>query len=172
MAARSYSVADAAEIIGVHRNTLAKWLKEGCPAERQADVEAGISWLVSIPAVIEWRIAQQVEAAVSSLDGGEKVSEDEAKRRRTLAQAIQEEIKADEALRRVVAIADVADRVAQEYAAVRSHLQAVGAKIAGRAATMTSAPEIQDLVDDAIRDALEAMQYDRSLGDGGAPQEG
>lgn len=172
MSKRVFSVVEAAALIGVHRNTLTAWLKEGCPAERKANADLGVSWEVYLPDVIEWRTEQRIEAAVSSLDGGEKVSEDEARRRRMLAQAIQEEIKADEALRRVAAIADVADRVASEYAAVRSHLQAVGAKVAGRAATMTNAPAIQDLVDDAIREALEAMQYDRSLGAGGESQEG
>lgn len=172
MSKRVYSVVEASALIGIHRNTLTAWLKDGCPAERKANAELGIAWEVHLPDVIEWMAQRRVEAAVSSLDGGEKVSEDEARRRRVLAQAIQEEIKADEALRRVVQIADVCDRVASEYAAVRSHLQAVGSKVAGKAATLTSAPEIQGLVDDAIREALEAMQYDRSLGPDREPSAG
>jgi len=165
-----HSLSEAANLLGVHRNTLSRWISaEGCPVVTAADRDRGIEWELNLPEVIDWRIKRAVDDAVAKYaDDGVTVSIDEAKRRKTVAEAIVAEVDADEALRRVVAITDVTDQVAQEYAAVRSHLQAVGAKVAGRAVTMTSAPEIQDLVDEAIREALEALNHDRG-GEPGSP---
>ena len=161
---KTYSLVQAAAILEVHRNTLAKWLDQGAPAATRADRSRGVEWELSVADIVDWRVKRAVDDAVASYEGeGGEITTEEAKRRKAVAEAIVAEIEADEALKRVVAVADVADLVAAEYAAVRSHLQAVGAKIAGRAASMTNPAEIQELVDAAILEALEAMQHDRRL---------
>lgn len=148
------SLCKAAALIGVHRNTPSKWLEEGCPAETRADRSRGIEWGIHLPDVIAWRVDTSIAAAIAAYGDGATVTKDEGQRR------IIAEVAADEALHRVVLVPDVADLVAQEYAAARSQLQTVGAKVAGRAAMMTNAVGIQDLVDDAIREALMTLIAD------------
>jgi len=162
--ARTFNLNEAAAIIGVTRQTLGRWIDLGAPVITRADRSAGIEWELSVAEIMEWRIKRAVDDAVARYEGGaDKITKDEADRRRAVAQAITAEVEADETLRSVVAVADVVDVVTQEYAAVRTHLQSVGSKVAGRAASMTSAPAIQELVDEAITDALEALTYDGRL---------
>lgn len=170
----AHSMVAAAGILGVHRNTLSKWIDQGCPVVTKADRSIGAEWEIHIPDVVEWRIRKAVDDAVSRYEGGDgdKISKDEADRRRAVAQAITAEVEADETLRSVVAVADVLEIVTKEYAAVRTHLQSVGSKVAGRAATMTSAPAIQELVDEAIIDALEALTHDGRLAEDRPAQAG
>jgi len=170
---RTFSLFEAASIIGVTRQTLAKWLAEGCPAVTRADRSRGVDWEICIADVIDWRIRKAVDDAVARYEGESgEISREEADRRKAVAQAITAEIETDEALKRVVAVADVTDVVTQEYAALRTQLQAVGPKVAGRAATMSSAPAIQELVDETIAEALETLQHDRRLGAGQSAPEG
>lgn len=170
---RTFSLFEASSIIGVTRQTLAKWLADGCPAVTRADRSRGVDWEISIAEVMDWRIRKAVDDAVARYEGDAgKISREEADRRTAVARMITSEIEADEALGKVVAVADVADAVTQEYGPLRTQLQSVGAKVAGRAATMTSAPAIQELVDAAIVESLEALKYDRRLGEAQPAQEG
>jgi len=170
---RTFNLNEAAAILGVTRQTLGRWIEQGAPAVTRADRSLGIEWELSVADIVEWRIKRAVDDAVSRYEGdGDKISKDEADRRRAVAQAITAEVEADETLRSVVAVSDVLDVVTQEYAAVRTHLQSVGSKVAGRAATMTSAPAIQELVDEAIIDALEALTHDGRLAADRASQAG
>jgi phage terminase Nu1 subunit (DNA packaging protein) len=169
---RAFSLTEAASILGLHRNTLKKWIDEGCPVVSRADRDRGVEWEIAPADVLDWRVRRSVDDAVAAIqDGAGNVSVAEANRRKAVANAILAEIEADQALRSVVRIADVLDAVVSEYAGLRSNLGNVGAKVAGRAATMTSAPAIQELVDDEIRLSLEALQYDQVLSADAAPAE-
>lgn len=171
--AKTFNLNEAAAILGVTRQTLGRWIDQGAPVVSRADRSQGIEWELSVADIVEWRIKRAVDDAVARYEGdADKITKDEADRRRAVALAITAEIEADETLRSVVAVTDVLDAVTQEYAAVRTHLQSVGSKVAGRAATMTSAPAIQELVDEAIIDALEALTHDRRLSEGRAAPAG
>lgn len=162
---RTYSLTQAAAILEMHRNTLARWIDQGCPVVGGEDRARGVEKELSIAAIMQWRVDQAVAQAVAAYaSSGESIDIKEAQRRRAVADAIVAEIGADEALGQVVRVSDVAETVASEYVAVRSQLTGVGAKVAGRAATMNSPVEIQDLVDDAIRQSLDGLDYDRRLG--------
>lgn len=153
----TYSLTQAAAILEVHRNTLAKWLDQGAPAAQRADRVRGLEWELSIADIVDWRIRKAVDDALAAYQGDGPaglIAEAEAKRRKAVAEAIVAEIEADEALRHVVGVADVTDAVTALFARIRSLMTGLGAKIAGRAATMTSAPAIQALVDAELRLAL------------------
>lgn len=171
---RTFSISEAAGLVGVHRNTLAKWINEqGCPAVSKGDAKRGKEWEIHLPDVWKWygellrAEADERAAAIAGASG--KISRDEADRRTAVAKAIAAEIETEEALRRVVPIADVAEMVAKDYAAIRTRLTSLGAKVAGRAATMTSAPAIQELIDDAVIEAIELLKSDRKLADTSRP---
>lgn len=159
-AGKTWSVNEAAPIIGVTRQTLAKWLADGCPAVERADRSRGVEWALSIPAVIDWRIRRAVEDAVSKYEDDGQISTDEAKRRKAIADAVVAEVEAARALNEVVLVADVIDVVSSRLSLVRQRLSGVGAFTAGRAATMTSAPDIQDLVDGKVQEILSELRFD------------
>lgn len=162
--ARTFNLNETAAILGVTRQTLGRWIDLGAPVITKADRSQAIEWVLSVADIHEWRLNRAVADAVAKFDSPTgAMTKEEADRRRAVAQAIAAEADLDQALRRVVPIADVADLVTKEYAAIRTHLQSVGSKIAGRAASMNSAPAIQELVDEAVIDALEGLTYDRRL---------
>ncbi|WP_366656610.1 Terminase small subunit (DNA packaging protein Nu1) [Fodinicurvata sp. EGI_FJ10296] len=138
---------NAAAILGLHRNTLAQWIKQGCPVVTEADRSQGIEWAICVADVVEWRVRTAVEDALSGYDdGADRISRDEADRRRAVAQAITAEVEADQALDQVVDRSDAEADIATFCAGLRAGLSNAAAKIASRTVTMESAPEIQDLV--------------------------
>lgn len=159
MATRTYSLSEAAGILGKDRNTLSKWLAQGCPAVTKADRTRGIEWALSIPDIIDWMIDRAVSDVVD-MDGGEagRVSKDEADRRKAVAQAIAEEVGTAELLNSVLNQQDAAADVAAFTVALRTGLSNVSGKIAGRAASMTVPAEIQEFVEAEMNKAFDAAQ--------------
>ena len=153
------SLVKAAAILGVHRNTLAGWVDQGCPVVKRADRARGVEWEISVPAVVDWRIQKAVTDALSSLHGESgRVSRDEADRRRAVAQAISAEVAADEALERVVARAEAENDLAAFCVVLKTGLANASSKIAARAASLTSAPEIQEVCEREMNRAFEAAR--------------
>lgn len=154
-----HSLTQAAGLLGVHRNTLAKWLEQGCPAVTRADRDRGIEWELDLPQVIDWRISRAVEDAIASY-GGEKgsINKEQADTRRAIANAITAEVAADEALRAVVYRHDVETDVAAFCQVLRTGLGNASSKIAARASTVTSAPEIEDLCHAELNRAFEGAR--------------
>ena len=141
-----FSLVQAAAILAVHRNTLSKWIDQGCPVAARADRDRGIEWEIVVSDVVDWRIQRAVEDAVSGYeDESGKVSKDEADRRRAVANAITAEIAADEALHVVVARGDAEAAMAAFCQVLKTGLGNAASKIAARATTVTAAPEIEEL---------------------------
>lgn len=171
-AGQTHSLVQAAAILGKHRNTVAGWIDRGCPVVKRADRALGIEWEISVAAVVEWLVARAVEDAVASYeDESGKITLEEANRRRAVAQAIAAEVSADQALDLVVARGDVEADMAAFCVGLRTGLANATAKMAARAATMTSAPEIQEFCEAELNRAFETAQAElvaRWLeGDGG-----
>ena len=126
---------------------------------KRADRCRGIEWEISIPAVVDWRIEKAVADALASYHGESgRISRDEADRRRAVAQAITAEVGADEALDRVVARADAESDLAAFCVVLKTGLSNASAKIAARAATLASPPEIQVICERELNRAFEAAQ--------------
>ncbi|MFW6028049.1 MAG: Terminase small subunit (DNA packaging protein Nu1) [bacterium] len=155
---KTYSLASAAAVMGVRRETLYDWInRRGCPFVTRGDGTRGIVWEISIPAVIDWRINGAVERALSGYqDESGKISKDEADRRRAVAQAITAEVAADEALDMVVARPDAEAAVAEFCMALKSGLSNANSRIASRAVSMASAPDIQRLCETELNRAFDA----------------
>ena len=156
---KTVSLVQAAAVLGVHRNTLAGWVDQGCPVVKRADRSRGIEWEISIPAVVDWRIQKAVTDALASYHGESgRMSRDEADRRRAVAQAITAEVAADEALDRVVARADAEATWPPSVWSSRPGCTNASAKIAARAAALASPPEIQEVCERELNRAFEAAQ--------------
>lgn len=142
-----FSLMRIAALLDVHRNTVAKWIDEGCPVEQRADRDRGIEWELSLSEVVEWRISRAVRNAVATYEGeAGQITREEADRRRAIANAITAEISADEALGAVVARADAEADIATFCQVLKTGLSNTASKIAARAATMSSAPEIETMI--------------------------
>jgi terminase small subunit / prophage DNA-packing protein len=142
-----FSLMRVAALLDVHRNTVSKWIDEGCPVIQRADRDRGIEWELALPEVVEWRISRSVQNAVAGYQGdAAQITKDEADRRRAVANAITAEISADEALGAVVARADAETDLATFCQVLKTGLSNTASKIAARAATMTSAAEIEAMI--------------------------
>lgn len=153
--------ADLAGIFGVSVNTVTNWIEKGCPyVERGSN---GVEWQFDTAAVIDWKIQRAVEnVAMSTGDEGGKDSSkarrEDADCRRAVANAIVAEIDADEALKAVVSRHDVVADMATFCQVLRTGLSNMASKVAGRAATMTSAPEIEAMAKAEMNRAFTAAR--------------
>lgn len=135
---QTHSLSQAATLLGVHRNTLSQWLREGCPAVEKADRDRGVEWQLALPDVIGWRIERAVADAVAGHGGdGTGMSVEEAQRRRAVALAQMAEIDLDERLERTVDREDAAGMFADFCQALRSGMSNGIDKIATRGAAIT-----------------------------------
>ncbi|HMU00834.1 MAG TPA: terminase small subunit, partial [Amaricoccus sp.] len=120
------SVSEMADLLGVNRGTLSRWLEvEDCPYISRPDVPGG-PWEISAPAVIEWYAARRERQAVEKVAGKAAdrtldqeldptmIDIDEAKRRKAVADAMIREIDLDRTAGSVVPISDIAEIVTRE----------------------------------------------------------
>lgn len=150
-----FSLIEAAAILGKHRNTVAGWLDDGCPVVRRADRARGVEWQIDIGAVVDWLLDRASQDAGA---GGESagMKTDEANRRRAIAVMIAEEVATAELLAQVVNRRDAAADIADFCIALRTGLATFCAKVAGRAASMTSPTEIQALAEAEMNRVFDA----------------
>jgi phage terminase Nu1 subunit (DNA packaging protein) len=148
--------ADLADIFGVTTATIRAWAKRGMPV-----LEAGGSGRPSkfnTADCIRWREAQaSIDAAD---DGDDKVSEEEAKRRKTLAEAMLAELKLEVARGRLVRIDVVADEVEDAFANVRARMIAIAGNLALTLTNEPSPAAIRDRIYQEISKALNELAID------------
>lgn len=161
---RYVSLKEAATLLDRDRNTVTKWIDQGCPFVERGDRELGKKWVLDLAAVVRWMEKRAADAAAEKLGASADgvTSEDEAKRRRAVAQAIIAEVEAAETLRTVVRISAVIDRVAADYNDIRGRMMAVPDAIAGRVEQRV-AERVREIADEQVRNALKALKADRSL---------
>lgn len=159
---RSVNRAELAAICGVTVVTIDAWRQKGCPyVERGA---RGKEWIFDTAAVIEWRFQRAVADAVSGYeDESGRVSADEADRRKKVANAITAEIAADEALRQVVSRHDADACMSAFCQVLKTGLSNAASKIAGRATTITSAPEIEEMVKTELNRAFSSARRELEM---------
>jgi non-ribosomal peptide synthetase component E (peptide arylation enzyme) len=177
MAKTGTSARKAAEILGVSHTAVGKFKNEG----RFVVFEDGSLCPKSVDRLKRERAARRGNPVAEVLEPGE-TAESAAERiviaqghaPHTLAEAerIKEnylaklkELEFDIKSGEVIRIADVRAIVAAEYAAVRSRLLPIGAEVAPRAAFLTSPPELQELYDEAVGEALDGLTLDRQPDD-------
>lgn len=140
-----YSLTKAAAILDVHRNTLAGWIERGAPVVSEANRGAGKEWQISIPKIIEWRIERAVDDAVAGFKtDDDKMSKDEADRRKAVAQAGLAEVDLEERRRTLMLVADAESILADFCQALKSGVDNGIVKTAGRAAVMSDPNEIRE----------------------------
>lgn len=167
---KSYRVKSASEIadlLGVNRNTVAKWIRDGMPTEGEPPA-AGKPYMIDMAAAVRWlqeRAAREAAEAMptspimgTAPDGGESFEQAKTRKERALANAAESDaaIKAlNEAERRgaVGPYETLLDMVRVEYGRLSAKLSEVGPAV--EAALKNGTPErIGREVDRRIRKAL------------------
>ncbi len=161
---RIVSVKQAATLLNRDRNTIQKWLDKGCPHVTKADRDLGIPWELDLAEVVRWLEERAADTAAERFGGTEdgKTSEDEAKRRRAVAQAVVAELDMLERLRSVVPIADVLDTWAKDYAAIRDKLMSIPDAVAANV-DPTIARHVSEIVEKHIRTVLGSLKTESKL---------
>ncbi|WP_343314036.1 terminase small subunit [Brucella sp. BE17] len=162
---RLVSLKELADFLERDRNTVSSWLKFGLPFVEKADRDLGKAWSFDTAEVVRWLEKRAADAAAeklgtTGLDG--KTSEDEAKRRRAVAAAIITELEAAEAVKTVVRVSHVVDRISADYSEIRSRLISLPDAISGRVETKV-AQKVREIADEQVRSALKALRVDRDF---------
>lgn len=171
----NFSVSEMADLLGVNRGTLTRWLEiEGCPFVSRPDVPGG-AWELAAADVIEWYVdreaKQRVEKAVKAgfFEADEGIIDmppsawtaDEAKRRKAIFDALIRQIDLDKASRSVTPNKDVTELVTREYGKLRESLSGVGAKVSVDFGADVGA-RTQELIEKALAAELKADRRDWS----------
>lgn len=155
---RLVSVKQAGTLLNRDRNTINKWLDQGCPFVTKADRALGIAWELDIADVVRWLEQRAGDAAAEKFGGEEgKTSEDEAKRRRAVAQAVVAELDMLERLRSVVPVGMVLDAWSKDYSEIRGKLMSIPDAIAGNVDVSISS-KVRKIADDHIRSVLDGLK--------------
>jgi len=162
---RLVSLKELASILDRDRNTISKWLDNGLPYVDKADRDLGKAWSFDTAEVVRWLEKRAADTAAeklgaSGLDG--KTSEDEAKRRRAVAAAIITELEAAEAVKTVVRVSHVVDRISADYSEIRSRLMSLPDAIAGRVEASV-AQKVREVADKQVRSALKSLRVDKDF---------
>jgi terminase small subunit / prophage DNA-packing protein len=162
---RLVSLKELASILDRDRNTISKWLDIGLPYVDKADRDLGKAWSFDTAEVVRWlekRAADTAAEKLGVLGSDGKTSEDEAKRRRAVAAAIITELEAAEAVKTVVRVSHVVDRISADYSEIRSRLMSLPDAISGRVETKV-AQKVREIADEQVRSALKALRVDRDF---------
>lgn len=174
---RDLSASELARLLKVHRGTVTRWVEEdGCPVKAHADRERGEAWSFDLANVVRWRenraaerarapLRERIatlEAAVGMVTEGAGVSEDEARRRKRLAEATLLEIEL-QVKRGELVPGDQTERfLLRLLSAVVQRLRAIPVKAAplARAAATDAEGEavLRAVVDEAFTEIADAMR--------------
>jgi len=150
------------EFLDVTDVTMRKWVRsENCPYLQAADKKTGKTWLFDSAAVVRWYAERTAKLAVERVGVTEDgvISADEAKRRRLVALAISSEIDTGEKLKEFVRVPVALRRIQDDYAKIRTALQAIPNAVAGQLAPSVR-DQVKSKITEAISEALSSLKVD------------
>jgi phage terminase Nu1 subunit (DNA packaging protein) len=151
---QTYSLKELSGLLGVHRNTVAKWLDQGCPFVEKADRASGKEWALSLPDVVEWNKTKAVEAAAGDTS---KLDVDESRRRKLAAEAAIAELDLAERRGHVVRVDVVMQVIGEQLSTCRARLLALPTKAAPLMVPLDDMLECRDVLDSLVREALDEL---------------
>ena len=163
--ARHVSLKEAAAFLDRDRNTLTKWIeKEGCPYVEKADRDLGKAWVLDLAEVVRWLERRAADTAAERLGGATDgvTSEDEAKRRRAVAQAVVAELDMLERLRSVVPVDDILDLWSKDYGEIRTKVMALPDVLAANVDPSISSL-VRTIADEHARSVLDSLKTGKTL---------
>lgn len=145
------------DYLGVDRHTIVDvWVPDGCPVERRADRDAGITWAFRLADVVDWMQQRALEA----VNNGEEDLKS-AQARKVSYEAELAKLKLEYERGRLLEIEEIASIVATEYAVVRARMLNIPSQVAPELAFMNDSQSIERLLREAVSEALEEMTADK-----------
>jgi phage terminase Nu1 subunit (DNA packaging protein) len=160
--ARHVSLKQCAVLINRDRNTIMKYLDQGMPVVERADRDRGVAWVLDLGEVVRWleeRAAENVSARTSK-EG--LITEDEAKRRRGVAQMYTSELEFAENAKVVARIHDMLDLVRKDYSEISLRLQGIPDAIAARVDSRHT-EKVRKAAMELIGQTLNALSADQEI---------
>ena len=150
---RCLNRAELADFFGVAKTTVDDWIRRGCPALEKSKGK-GSSWRFSSAQVSSWLLD---EARESGIRDTAAIDFDEAKRRKTAADAALAELSLKERRGELVDAEEIRQVGQEAFLLVRQGLESIPQQLAPRFAVMTDPKRIEKLLRDAISERLHAL---------------
>lgn len=173
---RDLTLSDCAKRLGVHRNSVARWLTEGCPGEPvPGRGSKGQEWQLDPAEVALWRRDREHAEQIAKAEAvhAERVADlerqlawlrgigdlpiEESKRRREQAMARLAELDLAERERRLWPIEAHVSAIARAGYAIQRNVLAMPGRLAAEVASMATPAECFRAIDREARHALEAI---------------
>lgn len=163
---RTVNQAELAALFGVSTVTIRAWERKGLPVERKGGTGRASSY--NTAAVARWR---EEQAALAATGDTSAMDMEEARRRKTAAEAALAEL--DLSIRRgdYVLIEEVGSIVADEYATIRANFTSLPGDIAADLENLT-AVEIQEALAAKVSEILNGLSADDSFASEGETETG
>lgn len=161
---RYVSLRELAAFLDRDRTTISKWIEAGMPFVEKANRDLGKAWVFDTAEVVRWREQRAANEVAEKLGGTADgvTSEDEAKRRRAVAQAVVSELDMLERLRAVVPVDDVTDLWSKDYAEVKAKVMSLPDVLAANVDPAISSL-VRGVAEKHIRDTLEKLKTGDAL---------
>lgn len=153
--------AELAEVLGIHKTTVDEWIKEGLPYRARPDQSRPNErqWKFDTGECVKWLVKRAKGQGIGMDDRGESAEriESDAKARERVAIAGLKEMEYAERLKVMVHVDDVIERVEEQYAIVKSRLQAIPGRMAQALAVESDASAVERALKDEVGQALEEL---------------
>lgn len=156
---RIVNLAELADINGVSLPTARSWPRRGCPYVQKGG--AGREWQFNTADVAQWR---EEQAALAAVGDTSTLDIEEARRRKTAAEAAMVELDLAKRRGELVEIESIADIVGEEYTRLRARLLALPVKMAPMMETAASLQERRETIENAITECLAELSADTEYG--------
>jgi phage terminase Nu1 subunit (DNA packaging protein) len=144
-----------ADVFGVSLFTIDEWVRAHAPAVQRASKKPYKEWQFETSEIYQWLLDRAVK-----INNGDDVGENtmaEAKLRERAAIAGLRELELAERRGELVLIGDVAKRVEEEYAVVKSHLRAIPGRMAQPLSAESDPTKIENLLKAEVDCALDGL---------------
>jgi phage terminase Nu1 subunit (DNA packaging protein) len=150
-----------ADVLGVNKVTIDTYVRDGMPAVERADRSRGIAWVFDTADCIKWLVDRAGARVTRSNDAGPE-SFYAAKSRDKSAVAGLRELQLAERRRELVAIDDVAVRVEEQYAIVKSGLRAIPGRVSQVLAVEADPARVEAVLKTEINVVLSALSAEEA----------
>ena len=150
MKGKEVSQTECAQFFGVHRNTVAAWLKKDCPYIQKANKRVGKDWILDTAKVAQWREEKAVLNALGDLPD----DDDELKTRKLKAETSILEIEAAKKRGEVGTIEEFEKQWRDIMIAISTRMLLIPSRVSLHLTGVNSETEIASIIDEEIRQGL------------------
>lgn len=155
---------EIADVLGVHKTTIDNYVREGMPYKARPDKSrpGENQWKFDSGECVKWLVQRAKDDGVGVDEAGEsdKRIEQAAKARERMALAGMRELEYAEKLKVMVHVEDIIEQVEEEYAVIKSRIQAIPGRMAHKLSTIEDPAEVERTLKAEIIECLAALSDD------------